>query len=374
MVRLRADAMARLEIKSVSKAFGRLQIASDLSLAVEPGEIVAVFGPSGSGKTVLLRMIAGMFEPDQGDILIGTRSIIGAAPERRRIGMAFQNFALFPHLTARDNIASGLRAKSRTEVAARVEAISALLKIEHVLGHVPRELSNGQKQRTALARALVGNPDVLLLDDPLRNVDAKLRYEMRLELPGLLRRGEAAVLYVTQDYREAMAIADRIAVLIDGRLEQVGSPEEIYASPASVAVAQLFGDPSINLAEMTPIFEHDALFASVSGARVLLGAADALPQDRPYWLGVRPEDLGISFSSGEDAIPARILAITPMHEKAVLLLRFEDGREWLAALRSEAPKVAADDSVFVRFAQEAVQLFDRETGLRVSLPHRRQAA
>lgn len=366
--------MARLEIKSVSKVFGRLQIANDLSLAVEPGEIVAVFGPSGSGKTVLLRMIAGMFEPDQGDILIGARSIIGAAPERRRIGMAFQNFALFPHLTARDNIASGLRAKSRTEVAARVEAISALLKIEHVLGHVPRELSNGQKQRTALARALVGNPDVLLLDDPLRNVDAKLRYEMRLELPGLLRRGEAAVLYVTQDYREAMAIADRIAVLIDGRLEQVGSPEEIYASPASVAVAQLFGDPSINLAEMTPIFEHDALFASVSGARVLLGAADALPQDRPYWLGVRPEDLGISFSSGEDAIPARILAITPMHEKAVLLLRFEDGREWLAALRSEAPKVAADDSVFVRFAQEAVQLFDRETGLRVSLPHRRQAA
>lgn len=366
--------MARLEIKSVSKAFSGMQTAKDLSLTVEPGEIVAVFGPSGSGKTVLLRMIAGVFEPDQGDILIGTRSIIGAAPERRRIGMAFQNFALFPHMTAHDNIASGLRAKGATEVAARVQAISALLKIEHVLGHMPRELSNGQKQRTALARALVGNPDVLLLDDPLRNVDAKLRYEMRLELPSLLRRGDAAVLYVTQDYREAMAIADRIAVLIDGRLEQVGSPEEIYASPATVAVAQLFGDPSINLAEITPSFEHGALFASVSGARVLLGAADAPPQDRPYWLGVRPGDLDISLSSGEDAIPARILAITPMHEKAVLLLRLEDGREWLAALRSDAPKVAAEDTVFVRFAQEAVQLFDQETGVRVSLPHRRQAA
>jgi multiple sugar transport system ATP-binding protein len=205
-------------------------------------------------------------------------------------------------------------------------------------------------------------------------VDAKLRYEMRLELPSLLRRGEAAVLYVTQDYREAMAIADRIAVLIDGRLAQIASPETIYASPASVAVARLFGDPSINLAEMTPVIEHGALFASVSGARVLLGAANALPQDRPYWLGVRPEDLDISLSSGEDAIPARILAITPMHEKAVLLLRLEDGREWLAALRQDALKVAADDSVFVRFAQEAVQLFDRETGLRVSLSHRRQAA
>ncbi|MBR0694058.1 ABC transporter ATP-binding protein [Bradyrhizobium lablabi] len=366
--------MAGLEIKSVSKTFGTVRTADSLSLSVEPGEIVAVFGPSGGGKTVLLRMIAGMFEPDEGDILIGGRSIVGAAPERRSIGMAFQNFALFPHMTARDNIASGLRKKRGADAAARVQTISRLLKIEHVLGHVPRELSNGQKQRTALARALVGNPEVLLLDDPLRNVDAKLRYEMRLELPNLLRRGEAAVLYVTQDYREAMAIADRIAVLTAGRFEQVASPEEIYARPASVAVARLFGDPSINLAEIVPFVEHGTVFATISGARVLLGAADALPGDRPYWLGVRPEDLGISLLGGGDAMPARVLAITPMHEKVVLLLRLEDGKEWLASLRPDALKLAAEDSVFVRFAQEAVQLFDRETGLRVSLSHRRQAA
>ena len=244
--------MARLEINAVSKAFGVARPADGLSLAVEPGEIVAVFGPSGSGKTVLLRMIAGMFEPDDGDILIGGRSVVGAPPERRGIGMAFQNFALFPHMTARDNIASGLRAGGN-EVAGRVAAISKLLKIEHVLGHTPRELSNGQKQRTALARALIGNPDVLLLADPLRNVDAKLRYEMRLELPNLLRRGTAAVLYVTQDYREAMAIADRIAVLIDGRLAQVATPADIYAQPGSVAIARLFGDPTINLAEVSPV-------------------------------------------------------------------------------------------------------------------------
>ena len=183
--------MARLEIKSISKTFGAIRPADGVSLTVEPGEIVAIFGPSGGGKTVLLRMIAGMFEPDEGDILVGDRSIVGAAPERRGIGMAFQNFALFPHMTARDNIASGLRAKAGgNDAASRVEAISRLLKIEHVLDHVPRELSNGQKQRTALARALIGNPDVLLLDDPLRNVDAKLRYEMRLELPSLLEARE----------------------------------------------------------------------------------------------------------------------------------------------------------------------------------------
>src|SRR3984893_10969583 len=174
--------MARLELKSVGKAFGAARPANDLSLAVEPGEIVAVFGPSGSGKTVLLRMIAGMFEPDEGDILVAGNSIVGAAPERRGIGMAFQNFALFPHMTARANIASGVRTKAGGDRAAssKVLAISRLLKIEHVLDHFPRELSNGQKQRTALARALIGDPEVLLIDAPLRNVDATMRHEMPL--------------------------------------------------------------------------------------------------------------------------------------------------------------------------------------------------
>ncbi|MGY4158423.1 multiple sugar transport system ATP-binding protein [Bradyrhizobium sp. USDA 4461] len=365
--------MARLEINSVSKAFGATRPANELSLAVDPGEIVAVFGPSGSGKTVLLRMIAGMFEPDDGDILVGGRSVVGAPPERRGIGMAFQNFALFPHMTARDNIASGLRGGG-SEVAGRVAAISKLLKIEHVLGHAPRELSNGQKQRTALARALIGNPDVLLLDDPLRNVDAKLRYEMRLELPNLLRRGTAAVLYVTQDYREAMAIADRIAVLIDGRLVQVATPADIYAQPASVAIARLFGDPTINLAEVSPVAQHGMLSADVAGARMRLGAADGLASPGACWLGVRPEDLSVSSASGDDAIPARILAITPMHEKAVLLLRLADGTEWLAALPPDAPQGAADDHVFVRFAPEAAMLFDRATGLRIGQTHRLKAA
>lgn len=368
--------MARLELSFVGKAFGSVRCADNLSLVVEPGEIVAVFGPSGSGKTVLLRMIAGMFEPDEGDILVGGQSIVGAPPERRGIGMAFQNFALFPHMSARDNIASGLRAKGAgSDIAAKVASISSLLKIGHVLDHRPRELSNGQKQRTALARALIGNPAVLLLDDPLRNVDAKLRYEMRLELPSLLRRGSASVLYVTQDYREAMAIADRIAVLIEGRLVQVARPEEIYAKPASVAVARLFGDPSINLAEVTPVAERGGLFADVAGTRVRLDTGDREPMDLgACWVGVRPDDLVISPTAGDDAIPARVVAVTPMHEKAVLLLRFTDGTEWLAALPSHTTVAGADDNVFVRFAPEASLLFDRATGVRIGLPHRRQAA
>jgi multiple sugar transport system ATP-binding protein len=369
--------MARLEIKSVSKTFGAARPADGLSLAVEPGEIVAVFGPSGSGKTVLLRMIAGMFEPDDGDILVGGCSIVGAAPERRGIGMAFQNFALFPHMTARANIASGLRAKGgvRNAESSKVQAISRLLKIEHVLDHVPRELSNGQKQRTALARALIGDPEVLLLDDPLRNVDAKLRYEMRLELPSLLRRGAAAALYVTQDYREAMAIADRIAVLVGGRFEQVATPEEIYTAPASVAVARLFGDPTINLAESEPFEEHGGLFAMVSGARIRLGGSGGQPPDHhPCWLAIRPEHLAISRSASDGSIRARILAVTPMHEKAVLLLKLSDGTEWLAALPPHSTDGTTEEDVFIRFAPEHALLFDRTSGQRVCLSHRRQAA
>jgi multiple sugar transport system ATP-binding protein len=369
--------MARLEIRSVGKTFGAMKPASDLSLAVEPGEIVAVFGPSGSGKTVLLRMIAGMFEPDEGDILVDGHSIVGAPPERRGIGMAFQNFALFPHMTARANIASGLKAKAGGSNAAssKVQAISRLLKIEQVLDHFPRELSNGQKQRTALARALIGDPGVLLLDDPLRNVDAKLRYEMRLELPSLLRRGTAAALYVTQDYREAMAIADRIAVLVNGRFEQIATPEEIYTAPASVSVARLFGDPAINLAEIAPFDERGTLFATVSGARIRLGASSGPPPDRPCWLAIRPEHLMISrAAAGPDSIRARVLAITPMHEKAVLLLKLPDETEWLAALPPGSVDGAMDEDVFIRFAPEHALLFDRASGKRACLSYRRQAA
>ena len=197
-----------LALKNISKAYKTNPVIKNVSLEAVSGEIVAVFGPSGGGKTVLLRLVAGIEEPDQGAVLIDDADMTDASPDARGIGMAFQNYALFPHMTAYDNVASGLTSgKLRPdEIKSRVSKIVQLLKIDHVMGHRPRELSNGQKQRTALARALVGAPKILLLDDPLRNVDAKLRYEMRLELPNLLRKFGSTVLYVTQDYKEAMAI------------------------------------------------------------------------------------------------------------------------------------------------------------------------
>ena len=304
--------MARLELKSVGRSFGVVRPADGVSLTVEPGEIVAVFGPSGSGKTVLLRMIAGMFEPDQGDILVDGRSIVGAAPERRGIGMAFQNFALFPHMTARDNIASGLGAKATaSDTASRVEAISRLLKIEHVLGHAPRELSNGQKQRTALARALIGNPDVLLLDDPLRNVDAKLRYEMRLELPNLLRRGTAAVLYVTQDYREAMAIADRIAVMDRGVVAQIGTSRDIYERPANTFVAGFMGTTNLVKGTVNPGIDGHAVFRSTGGLEIRIAQPNSMRVAADANVCIRPEALHLGATcSGVNAWPATVTLST----------------------------------------------------------------
>ena len=221
--------MTDLIIENVSKAYGKTPVLHGVTIDVAAGETVVVCGPSGGGKTVLLRLVSGVVEPDAGDIRIAGRSVVGLGPERRDVGMAFQNFALYPHLTAFENIASPLRARGLGAAAVNrgVQEIAQLLRIDHVLKHMPRELSNGQKQRTSLARSLVRGPGVLLLDDPLRNVDAKLRYEMRLELPRLLRNFGSAVLYVTQDYKEAMALGDRVGVLQGGRFQQVDRPAAI---------------------------------------------------------------------------------------------------------------------------------------------------
>ena len=246
--------MAFLEITGLTKSFKDHKVIDGASVALEKGEFLVVFGPSGCGKTVFLRLIAGMMRPDAGDIAIDGQSMADVNPEDRDIGMAFQNYALYPHMTAFDNIASPLRSRQATgaDVVERVNETARMLRIDHVLDHLPKALSQGQKQRTALARSLVGRPSVVLLDDPLRNVDAKIRYEMRFELPRVLRRYELTVIYVTQDYKEAMALGDRVAVLVDGAFRQVAAPSEIYDSPSSTRIARLFGDPPINLLPVRP--------------------------------------------------------------------------------------------------------------------------
>ena len=356
--------MSQLSIKSLSKSYKSFTVFDGLNLEAGAGEIVVIFGGSGTGKTILLRLIAGVEEPSSGMIEIGGHDVADIAPEHRGVGMAFQNFALFPHMSAAENIATPLRAAGAAEdkVTSGVAKVAKLLKIDHVLGHSPRELSNGQKQRTALARALAASPRILLLDDPLRNVDAKLRFEMRLELPRLLRQSGATVLYVTQDYKEAMALADRIAVLAGGKFVQTASPEDIYMRPATLGVARLFGDPSINTADTV-------VEARSSGVHVKLGDTEIpVPErfrplaGRAVTFGVRPEAVDVAAASG---LAAEVVAVTPLNERTVLLLQTSSGLELLASLPSSAPVPEAGVRINMRFAESGTHLFDRETGERL---------
>ncbi|WP_459674915.1 ABC transporter ATP-binding protein [Acidisoma sp. 7E03] len=356
-----------LRIETMRTAFGKTEVLRGVSLSVAPGETLVLFGPSGAGKTVLLRAIAGLDPNAIGRVFIGGRDVSMVGPERRGIGVAFQNFALYPHMSAAENIRSPLEARKlpAKEITEKVAAVAKLLKIDHVLGQQPRALSNGQKQRTALARALVGAPRVLLMDDPLRNVDAKLRYEMRMELPRLLRRAGAASIYVTQDYREAMALGDRVAVLIGGEIVQLATPEQIYAAPASVAVARLFGDPPLNLLPCRPQATPAGLAVQVLGLELTLPAAPGIA-GREALLGLRPESITILGARAPGAVQATVAATTPLHGKVVLLLRTQANDEILASLVGKPPETGS--TVWFRPEAATALLYDAANGGLLSAP------
>ena len=361
--------MGYLVLDQVAKAFRKDEVLKGVSLSVQRGETVVVFGTSGAGKTVLLRLIAGMYPPDAGDVRIDGRSVVGIGPEARDVGMAFQNFALYPHMAAFENIASPLRARGtpETEIRTKVHQIAELLRIDHVLDHLPRALSNGQKQRTALARALVSGPSVLLLDDPLRNVDAKLRYEMRLELPRVLREFQATVIYVTQDYKEAMALGDRVAVLMNGRIEQAAPPAAIYTEPANTSIARLFGDPTINLYPCIPQPRGNEIGIELFGRTLTLPPAYHEAVGRDCLVGLRPESVQVRMDGGEQAIAVELDAVTPLNVRSVLLLRAANGQEILASCTEEEAQrfPRGHRKVFAAPALGAALLFDRASGARI---------
>ena len=304
-------------------------------------------------------------EPDSGTILIGGEDVTDVPPEYRGVGMAFQNFALFPHMSAYDNIASSLTSKrmSASEIRTKVDAVAQLLKIEHVLSHAPKALSNGQKQRTALARALVSEPRVLLLDDPLRNVDAKLRFEMRLELPRLLADRGATIIYVTQDYKEAMALGDRIAVLDQGKIVQIGRRPTSTGGPptrrshSSSAIPRSTCSISFRRKTTGDCMVSSPTRGSTSTAR-FPGVAG-----RDCIVGLRPEAL--SFTERRAGFPVTIEAVTPFNEKTVTLLTTLRGREILLSQPAQDP-VPPGPEVNLRIAAQDAILFDRETGNRIA--------
>ncbi len=296
--------MAEIVIDRVAKDFSGVHALREVSLNVADGEFVALLGPSGCGKTTLLRIIAGLETESGGTARIGGRIVNGLTPRERGLAMVFQNYAIFPHMTVRDNIAFGLAMQKRPAdiIAKRVAKAASLLHIEAYLDRYPAKLSGGQRQRVAVARALAVEPPVLLMDEPLSNLDALLRMEMRTELKAVLREARTTTLYVTHDQTEAMGLADRIAVMNGGRIEQVGTPLEIYAQPATRFVGGFIGNPPMNFVR-----------ATVDGGRANIGGfvVSAPVTQGVFDVGFRGEDVALA-TPGDDALTMAVRVVEPM--------------------------------------------------------------
>ena len=357
--------MSYLDLDNLSKSFKDDKIISNLNAKIEKGEFFVVFGPSGSGKTVLLRLLSGIMMADSGEIKMDNQIINELHPEERDVSMAFQNFALYPHMKAYENIASPLRAKNKNmpenEIHEKVNEIANLLKIGHVLNQFPKELSNGQKQRTSLARSLVDKPSVVLLDDPLRNVDAKIRFEMRLELPKVLKEFNTTVIYITQDFREAMALGDRIAVLYDGKFNDIDSPKNIYQNPSSLTTAKLFGDPTINNFDATIKKQDGFVEVDVNGENFNLKRNTKI-QDGKCIVGIRPEDIVLSNDHSENSIEVEFRTKTPLNLRIVFLVRLKNGLELLCSTTEEESHLIDENKkMYISFIEEKSHFFDIET-------------
>ena len=325
--------MSKVTLSRVRKLYGKLEVIKGIDLAIEDRELVVFVGPSGCGKSTLLRMIAGLEDVDYGAIEIGECDVTELAPARRGVAMVFQNYALYPHMTAYDNLAYGLRrsGKSESEVDKRVRSTSALLQITELLDRRPKAMSGGQRQRVAIGRAIVREPKVFLFDEPLSNLDAALRVEMRSQIAKLHQDLRATMIFVTHDQVEAMTLADRIVVLNGGRIEQVGPPREVYHHPANLFVAGFIGSPAINLlpAEIVSRNGRDVVLRIAGDTECLfLGPAGEARQGDRVTLGVRPERMRVVESAGvgEPVLHGEVTLAEHLGGETILHLTGNQGR------------------------------------------------
>ncbi|SFO10676.1 multiple sugar transport system ATP-binding protein [Mesorhizobium sp. NFR06] len=355
--------MSALEIRDVRKNYGSVETLKGIDIALENGEFLVLLGSSGCGKSTLLNIIAGLAEATSGDVLIGGRSVLGVHPKNRDIAMVFQSYALYPNLTVHRNIGFGLEMR-KVPVAERDKAVreaARLLQIENLLDRKPGQLSGGQRQRVAIGRALVRKPQVFLFDEPLSNLDAKLRLEMRTELKRLHEMLRTTVVYVTHDQIEAMTLATRIAVMRDGRIEQLGTPEEIYNHPATLYVAGFVGAPAMNTLEA--VVEDGKLAVAGTDALLALPAryASAASNGAQVIVGVRPEALRLGPGSGADlSLPVEIDVVELTGPEQVTTARA--GTQQLTATLPPQARVAKGQPCAFVFDADALRLFDPATG------------
>jgi multiple sugar transport system ATP-binding protein len=353
--------MASVTIADARKSFGSVEILHGVSVDIDDGEFVTLVGPSGCGKSTLLRMIAGLEKISGGTIAIGGRVVNTIAPKERDVAMVFQNYALYPHMTVAENMAFSLMLKNvaKAESTAAVARAAEILGLTPLLERYPRQLSGGQRQRVAMGRAIVRNPQVFLFDEPLSNLDAKLRVQMRAEIKELHQRLKTTTVYVTHDQIEAMTMADKIVVMHDGVVEQIGAPLELYDRPDNLFVASFIGSPAMNFlrgeiaADGAPVFQGDGVSLQLSGA------AGIDRGDRAV-LGIRPEHLRLS----EDGFPVTITVVEPTGSEVQLIGRTPGGEDVVANFR-ERHSFNPGETIRLSADPRLIHLFHGETGRRV---------
>jgi multiple sugar transport system ATP-binding protein len=360
--------MASISIEGAVKRFGNVEVLHGIDIAIVDEEFVVLVGPSGCGKSTLLRLIAGLEELTGGVIRIGDRVVNQVRERDRNIAMVFQNYALYPHMSVYGNMAFGLKLRGlpRNEIDRRIGAAAEILQIGDLLGRRPTKLSGGQKQRVAMGRAMVREPEAFLFDEPLSNLDAQLRVQMRAEIRALHQRLRTTMIYVTHDQIEGMTLADRIVVLCEGRIEQIGTPAELYDRPANLFVAQFIGSPSMNLLPGRIAIERGAPSVILEdGSAVGIANAPNASDGRAVIVGVRPEDFEIAMSSGSEAgLPVTVEAVEMTGRDTEVYGRWGARRLCVIVGRSHGLP-AAGSPARLRARPDRAQLFDAASGRRL---------
>ena len=354
--------MASVAIRDVRKSFGTTAVIHGVDVAIGDGEFVVLVGPSGCGKSTLLRMIAGLENITGGEIQIGDRVVNNLPPKERDVAMVFQNYALYPHMTVAANMAFSmkLRGAPQDEIEKRVSRAAEILGLELLLERFPRQLSGGQRQRVAMGRAIVRDPQVFLFDEPLSNLDAKLRVQMRTEIKELHQRLKTTTVYVTHDQIEAMTMADKIVVMHDGIVEQIGAPLDLYDRPENLFVAGFIGSPAMNCLKGTLRLNGQAEFEGPGGIRLPVSTAPAGSDGRPAVYGIRPEH----FVIGDDGAEAVVQVVEPTGSETQVIAKL-GGKEIIAVFR-ERHQFKPGDKIRLKPDPRLVHLFDEATGKRLN--------
>ncbi len=355
--------MADLHLDNIKKRYGSLDILHGIDLAVEDGEFVVLVGPSGCGKSTLLRMIAGLETVSDGEIRIGGRRANEVPPQKRNISMVFQSYALFPHMTVKDNITFGprIRHENAQETEDKLKRAASILNLGAYLDRRPGQLSGGQRQRVAMGRSIVRNPDLFLFDEPLSNLDAKLRVQMRTEIKALHHKFESTIIYVTHDQIEAMTMADRIVVMNGGRIEQVGTPLELYDRPANLFVAGFLGSPAMSFIEGTVLNSNREPSVRLPDGITVPVIIPSAPDGAKVILGIRPEHYRLDPTG-----PIRLVVnvIEPTGSESHIYGHV--GTSEVRAVFRDRISVHPGETLHLSVAPEKIHLFDASTGLRLS--------